>query len=746
MEDTKLSNLKEKCNSYYDERIASLQVTENDLWISATFDHGITNKVLLFNKKSNGDIEITYTDPYGNIIYCTDEKGKRKQFTRRRLANPSDKAKYLQAKDSGLHIFTPPQITNKVKTKQEVETLFVVEGEFKAFALAQHLGIDAIAIPGIQSFVEKESNELHQDIQAIIKECKVKTLVLLFDADCLDLKDNFEKDLHDRPFGFYNAIKRFKDYTKPLNIDLYFTHIKSNFTKIAKGIDDLILHPNTKRSQLKKELYSFTTGNKDYLECLNVTGNSINKVLKYFNLETVKEFYVKYQDVIQEREFIWKGNKYYHDGEKLKISWYGAASQYMRVASNYYKKIHKPGTKIHKPGTGAEEELEELIQPWSPAEINRDFGNNKEFFKQIPRYDIFCNNPDHTDEYKKVITTEKDGIITKAYNIYSKVDHKIKPGKYENIEKFLKHIASSKNLAGESLYEFLLDWIQICYQKPTQMLPVLCLVSKERNTGKSTFLTFLKLIFKGNATILDNERFTGKFTSHYISKLIIGVDESFIRTDQAHIKERIKNLAVGKTQWLEGKGKDAQEIDYFGKLILCSNNESNFMQIDTDENRHCVLKVPVLLDFDHDLLAKMEKEVPHFLYFLNNRKYHYEQKTRSWFEFDVFKTEAMQAVQERTKNRIEREILEYITDIFQKVNEETLEFTPKDIAIGLNSYLQLKTSPTSIKDHLLDMGLKPQTPTKRYNLYNSEGVLLENKPGTPYLFFRKDFIKDEKIF
>lgn len=734
MENTKLSDLKESCNSYFTKRLTELQVTENDLLVSATFEHGRTIKVPLFSQCEEG-ISITYLDPFGNVQYYT-QKGKQKQFLRLRRAKPLNGEKYSQPYKSGIFPFITPQIINKVKTKVEIETLFVVEGEFKAFALTQHLGIDAIAIPGIQSFVEKESNELHQDIQIIIKECKVKTLVLLFDADCLDLTDNFEKDLYDRPFGFYNAIKRFKDYTKPLNIDLYFTHIKSNFTKIAKGIDDLILHPNTKKAQLKKELYSFTTGNKDYLECLNVTGNSINKVLKYFNLETVKEFYVKFQDVIQEREFIWKGNKYYHDGEKLKISWYGAASQYMRVASNYYKKIHS----INSRG-----ELEEVIQPWSPAEINRDFGNNKEFFKQIPRYDIFCNRPDHTNDYQKVITAEKDGIITKAYNIYSKVDHKIKPGKYENIEKFLKHIANSKNLAGESLFEFLLDWIQICYQNPTQMLPVLCLVSKERNTGKSTFLTFLKLIFKGNATILDNERFTGKFTSHYISKLIIGVDESFIRTDQAHIKERIKNLAVGKTQWLEGKGRDAQEIDYFGKLILCSNNESNFMQIDTDENRHCVLKVPVLLEFDPDLLTKMESEIPCFLHFITNRTLYYPKKTRSWFEFDVFKTEAMQAVQERTKNRIEREILEYITEIFQKTNQISLEFTPKDLAIGLNSYLQLKTSPTSIKDHLIDMGFKPQI-QKRYDLYNSEGNLIENKPGTPYLFFRSDFIKDEDLF
>ena len=41
---------------------------------------------------------------------------------------------------------------------------------------------------------------------------------------------------------------------------------------------------------------------------------------------------------------------------------------------------------------------------------------------------------------------------------------------------------------------------------------------------------------------------------------------------------------------VEAKGKSAQEIEFYGKLA--SNNETNFVSIDTEENRYCVFTSP----------------------------------------------------------------------------------------------------------------------------------------------------------
>ena len=43
---------------------------------------------------------------------------------------------------------------------------------------------------------------------------------------------------------------------------------------------------------------------------------------------------------------------------------------------------------------------------------------------------------------------------------------------------------------------------------------------------------------------------------------------------------------------LEAKGKDKREVEFFGKFILCSNNEDSFIKIDAHETRFWVRKIP----------------------------------------------------------------------------------------------------------------------------------------------------------
>ena len=55
-------------------------------------------------------------------------------------------------------------------------------------------------------------------------------------------------------------------------------------------------------------------------------------------------------------------------------------------------------------------------------------------------------------------------------------------------------------------YELGMDYMQLLYAKPTQKLPILLLVSEERNTGKTTFLNFLKAMFEDNVRLKPKER------------------------------------------------------------------------------------------------------------------------------------------------------------------------------------------------------------------------------------------------
>jgi hypothetical protein len=732
--------------TYLDDRLKLYQITK-DLNKIRVVPNGFPPQELPFFSKANkDDIQINYYTPTGEIVEYEKNK-KLTDFSRIRFKDPDPKkGKYSQPSKSGVVPFMTPGIIAKVKKGEEIETLYIIEGEFKAFVGNMH-GLDIIGIGGIHNFISNEDTDLHEYIKEIIEKCKVKNIVLLFDADCLSVKYDDKKDLWSRPNLFYTAVKKFKDLTKPYNVDVYFSHILQTWEKEAKGLDDLLIHKDCKKTLLLKELKNFIVGNKrEYIHCLNISDNSIFQLAKYFGIDSVDSFYNKYQSLIQERTFVYKNTKYYHDGEKLKAVWYGEAANYLRVGINYYKKcvfINK-----HK-------DPELVLNDWSIGEISRDYYNNKEFINQILKFDMFCNIPDHSPNYKKIHIIDSLGIVSRLNNRYHQLDHEIKNGEWPTIEKFLKHIFACENLSGESLYNFGLDYIQILFTNPLQRLPVLCPVSKSKNTGKSTFLEFLRLIFKENCTILDNERFTGKFTSHFIDKLVICIDESFIPVEQKLMKERIKNFSTAQKMWLEAKGKPAQEIDYFGKLILASNDETNFMQIDDDENRFCVIKVEKLESDDPMILDKMKLEIPAFLHFIINRTLHYPvNQSRFSFQPSIYKTKALLQVQERMQSKVKLEILEFLKESFIKFGHQTLEFTPEDIAMEINVSAQYKFDKHKIRDCLwYEMNLRPQK-HKRYNIYYScydessdkfSTEIKQKKMGTPFLFLSEDYISTEDI-
>ena len=74
------------------------------------------------------------------------------------------------------------------------------------------------------------------------------------------------------------------------------------------------------------------------------------------------------------------------------------------------------------------------------------------------------------------------------------------------------------------------------------------------------------------------------------------------------------------TNWRQ-KGKDKREVEFFGKFILCSNNEENFIKIDHHETRFWVLQVPPVKKEQTSILETLAKEIPAFLYFLKTEAY-----------------------------------------------------------------------------------------------------------------------------
>lgn len=723
--------------SYIEDRLKILHITDKINTYKATDIDGHSINFKFFTETDKGDISINYIGLDGVVEVYETENRKTRSFSRTRFQNPKGDMKYGQPSGSPVLPFITPEILKRYKKSEETETLYIVEGEFKAFAMS-NFGLPTIGIGGIHNYKSNKKDDIHPYILDFCHRCKVQNIVLLFDADCLKVEWKEDKELTTRLSGFYTALNKFNEYLKPHNLTLYFSHIVAD-SKV-KGIDD-VLYGGSDQKLVISELEGLLTGTNErkYILTYLISGTSPFQIQRIFGLDSVKTFYELNIEILKNKEFIYKGNPYYADENgKLAVSWKGQQKNYVRIGVDYYKKI------VEKAPNG---QTEINIIKWSKENIRQDFHNSKEFINMIEKCDAFTNVPENDpNKYKQIIVSEKDGITSRLYNRYSPIYHIPAEGSWRTINKLLHHIFDYKNVAGESLYDFALDYIQLLYTQPVKHLPILCLVSKERGTGKTTFLNLLRAIFIENMRILDSERLMSKFNGHWAGKLIVSVDESFINMDEKNgAGNKLKMIATNATIPCEGKGKDSTEVPNISKLILCSNDEYNFVKIDMEENRYCIIKVnPIEETKDPHMFDKMVEEIPAFLYFLKNRQLYYPEKSRLWFDERIFETEALNKIKERTENTSIKNIKEVIKEQFFIQEAAQIKLSAKVIFELVKEQYRFIT-PLMIKEWLKDNGYRVSTATTFQYKYSYNCVEFMNAKDRCYTFHINQFLSPEEM-
>ncbi len=334
--------------------------------------------------------------------------------------------------------------------------------------------------------------------------------------------------------------------------------------------------------------------------------------------------------------------------------------EFIRVGTTLYKLVNQPrlnGGYVKK----------RIV--WNNETLRQDYG--KHYLATVPKYDGFCTVPDHVNYHP---------IVDKFLNLYEPIDHKPMEGDFPSIRSLVEHIFGEQ-------YELGMDYLQLLYLQPIQKLPILLLVSEERNTGKSTFLNFLKALFQNNVTFNTNEDFRSQFNSDWAGKLLIVVDEVLL--SRREDSERLKNLSTTLSYKVEAKGKDRDEIAFFAKFVLCSNNEYLPVIIDAGETRYWVRKIDRLQSDDTDFLQKLKAEIPAFLYHLQHRQLSTEKESRMWFAPSLLHTEALQKIIRSNRNRLEIEMSELVLDIMASTGIDTFSFCCSDILTLLaNTYVK----------------------------------------------------------
>lgn len=393
-----------------------------------------------------------------------------------------------------------------------------------------------------------------------------------------------------------------------------------------------------------------------------------------------------------------KGNKY-HALTYIEYFLLGNEVPYIRVGVDYFKRI------IKSDRYGVEQTQ---LKKWEKSIIVEDHGKN--LIQLIDRFDDFTILPNN-----KTFIPSEGG----CYNLYNKfahapVNHTVELDEIQTTVKLINHIFGEHAELG-------LRYLQILYLYPTQILPVLALVSTERETGKTTFLNYIQMIFGDNSTLINPTDLMSSFNDAYATKNIVMIDETVI--DKQHTVEKLKSLATAKSLSVSQKFVQHYNVPFFGKIIVCTNKETDFMRIDEEEIRFWVRKIkPIQGKKNTNIENDLRNEIPAFLKYLEQLPAPDFSRSRMVFTKEEIETESLTVIKDESKSGLRKELEEYINDFF--LNNETNEFeaTAKDLKERFflhNNQISINYIRKVLKD---EFKLNPSEP-KKYKPFDGFDIL-----------------------
>lgn len=447
---------------------------------------------------------------------------------------------------------------------------------------------------------------------------------------------------------------------------------------------------------------------------------------------------------------------------------YADIKSFKRVGVNYFKWVVVMNAKTMKP--------ELTFEKWSPEIIKLDYCRKwKSFLDDIPSYDTFCVRPNFTNLQQSHIDVDTvSGMVSHNYNLVKPLTYT--PEKWENnenlslskfptIQMFLSHVfgnetSSWENPALGDPLTMIIDCLRIKFQKPTHLLPVVCLLSREQETGKSTFFDFMQDIFGSNAVTITKDHLESQFNTTYADRLIICAEEIKLTAKDIDLKNKLKHLATAPKIFYNPKGIAQREIEYYGWLMMSSNHEHDFLQLEQDDKRFWITKLKSIEKKDPNLRAKMVAEVPAFAGYLLNTAIFHPQETRIWFAPKYIENQNRTDIIKQTRTALDKAITYAVTNVFltflvteERSKENNIEVTFKcdinSLTYLVNTYSRYKVDNTQIRDWIANnKGLKPGEVIsfKVPEVYDTEGnIVYRNGKGRAITFVYFDWVTEEDL-
>jgi hypothetical protein len=405
---------------------------------------------------------------------------------------------------------------------------------------------------------------------------------------------------------------------------------------------------------------------------------------------------------------------------------FGKELPYLRIGTTYFKKSIKEDAN----GINREE-----LNIWKKDEIKQD--EYKGILDDIKKYDGFCMRPSNTN-FKRV----HGGY----YNKYHKFTHI--PVKCIDEKEIPWSMNMVKHIWGDQ-WRLGLIWFQVKYLHPRQILPILSLVSKENQTGKTTFANWLVSMFGANAALIDVSSISGNFNESFAERNVVIFEETF--SEKSSIVNRLKSISTQKTMSVNKKYQSEYDTDFYCTFVILSNHEEDFLKVVDEDIRYWIRKVPTL-DKDnanHNIEKDLVKEIPKFIGFLAQLPPVDRSQSRMVFTAEQIRTNQLKRVKAQSQTAMFKDIKDYLLEAFNQ-NASVMELHFSHVDIKNVFFSRVNQTISYILKEIKTMGFEQNGKCARYNrmyMDNDMTVRIENtKSGNGnYWICKRDQFADWNI-
>lgn len=298
------------------------------------------------------DMVIRYYDLYGRPVkYTAKGSSTPRIYARVRFQNPDlhivdGKAmKYQTPTGAPSKAYIPQFIREMFQDKEEIETLFLQEGEKKAEKACKH-GMPSIGIQGINNIGTIDSGLL-QDIQDVIKVCRVRNVVLMMDSDWDDLHRNITVGdrVDKRPNSFASAVVKFNQFMKSLRnirieVEAWWGYVNPNNQFCDKGIDDLLCNTlKTRENDLMQDVVramNSTNGAGEYVSIKKISTMTDMRIRDLWALSDHQAFYSRHRKRLSNISSFRIGGVHYkvEDDKLIAISRFSSDTDIFSISEN----------------------------------------------------------------------------------------------------------------------------------------------------------------------------------------------------------------------------------------------------------------------------------------------------------------------------------------------------------------------------------------------------------------------------